>query len=70
MSTTSISGQACGAQPHRPAIDVVAEKMAKSLLNWTNRRAERTMPSHERVALLIDNEKHTVNRAIGSPLSR
>jgi hypothetical protein len=70
MSTTSISSQACGARPHRPAIDVVAERMAKGLLNWTNRRAERTAPSHERMALLIDNEKREVNHAIGSPLSR
>jgi hypothetical protein len=70
MSTTSISSQACGVQPHRPAIDVVAERMAKSLLNWTNRRAERTTPSSERMALLIDNEKHAVNRAIGSPVGR
>ena len=70
MSTTSISSQACGAQTHRPAIDVVAEKMAKGLLNWTNRRAERTAPSHERMALLIDNQKQAVNRALSSPLGR
>ena len=69
MSTTSVSSQACGAQAHRPVIDVVAEKMAQSLLTWTNRRAERSELSHERAALIRANATHTATGG-GSALWR
>jgi hypothetical protein len=69
MSTTSISSQECGAQAHRPVVDVVAERMAQSLLSWTNSRAERSELSHERVALIRANTTHTATGG-GSALWR
>lgn len=57
MSTTTISHSDCAGMVRRPAVDVLAEKVARSLLAWTNRRQQVARPSHDRVALLRANEQ-------------
>ena len=73
MSTTTISQVNCPTAIRRPAVDVLAEKVARSLLAWTTRRQQIARPSHDRVALIRANEQFR-NTALGgaqrSPLAR
>jgi hypothetical protein len=71
MSTTTISQQSCTTVTRRPAVDVLAEKLARRLLAWSDRRQEMrsqedrgkrsarqsVQPSHERMALIRENER-------------
>lgn len=41
----------------RPALDVLVERVARSLLAWSDRRVVRRQVSHERMALLRANER-------------
>ena len=83
MSTTTISQHSCTTVTRRPAVDVLAEKLARRLLAWSDRRQEMrreevrgtqsSQPSHERMALIRENERLRQD-ALGvrsaSPLSR
>ncbi len=51
----------------RPALDAAVERVALGLLRWSHRRAELTTPTHERMALLLENERV---RTAGSSLAR
>ena len=42
---------------HRPAVDIVAEKLARRLLAWTTRRQQSSRLTHERMALIRENER-------------
>ena len=57
LSTTTISQQSCPTAMHRPAVDVVAEKLARRLLAWTTRRQQSLRLTHERMALIRENER-------------
>jgi hypothetical protein len=35
----------------------LAAHLALALLRWSNRRADRSQPTHERMALMLDNER-------------
>lgn len=73
MSTTAISNTQCAGMVRRPTVDVLAEKVARSLLAWTNRRAQIARPSNDRVALIRANEKLRTSALGGagrSPLAR
>ncbi len=52
----------------RPAIDVAVERLAKSLLAWSDRRAQKNQVSHERMALILENQRSAGHG--GSPLGR
>jgi hypothetical protein len=41
----------------RPAVDVAVERLAKSLLAWSARRAKKNELTHERMMLIIANER-------------
>jgi hypothetical protein len=41
----------------RPAFDVLVERVARSLLAWSTRRSANRMLSHERMALLLSNDR-------------
>ena len=73
MSTTAISNGQCVGVIRRPAVDVLAEKVARSLLAWTNRRQLVALPTHDRVALLRANEElrlRSLAAAGRSPIAR
>jgi hypothetical protein len=57
LSTTTISQQSCTTAMHRPTVDLVAEKLARRLLAWTTRRQQSSRLTHERMALIRDNER-------------
>jgi hypothetical protein len=67
MSTTTISQHSCTTVARRPAVDVLAQKLARRLLAWSDRRQEMrseevrgqqsAQPSHERMALIRENER-------------
>jgi hypothetical protein len=73
MSTTTISQQSCHAVARRPAVDIVAEKLARRLLAWTTRRQQNAQPTHERMALIRENERlrnGALATSAGSPVGR
>jgi endonuclease III len=41
---------------HRPAVDVLVERAARSMLAWSDRRANKNQISHERMDLIRANE--------------
>jgi len=41
---------------HRPAVDILVERAARSMLAWSDRRAGKNQVSHERMELLRANE--------------
>jgi hypothetical protein len=43
--------------PRRPAVDIAVERLAKSLLAWSDRRAQKHQLSHERMALILENQR-------------
>ena len=63
MTSTTLSHHTT----RRPALDVAVERVALGLLRWSSRRTELTKPSHERVALLLENERAC---KAGSPIAR
>ena len=40
---------------HRPAVDILVERAARSMLAWSDRRANKNQFSHERMHLLRAN---------------
>ncbi|HEX3680263.1 MAG TPA: hypothetical protein VHU90_11120 [Galbitalea sp.] len=52
----------------RPAADILIEKVALKLLAWSESRAKRNQLTHERMALVLENQR-TANRG-GSSLGR
>ena len=44
---------------HRPGFDLLVERVAKSLLAWSDRRATRHELTHERMALILENQRAT-----------
>ncbi|HEX4442362.1 MAG TPA: hypothetical protein VHZ81_02210 [Galbitalea sp.] len=57
MSATTVFQRSCTTTIHRPTVDVVAEKLARRLLAWTTRRQQSARITHERMALIRDNER-------------
>jgi hypothetical protein len=49
------------------AAERFAANIALALLRWSNRRADRSQPTHERMTLILENERV---RAIHDPFSR
>jgi hypothetical protein len=41
----------------RPASDILIEKVALSLLAWSDRRAQKSRITHERMTLLLENQR-------------
>ena len=60
MSTTTIHHRSRVTVTRRPAVDVMAEKLARHLLAWTTRRQTHSQPNHERMALIRENEQFRV----------
>jgi len=56
------------AMARRPASDLLVEKVALGLLAWSDRRLQKNRITHERMALLLENER-AASRS-GSPLGR
>ena len=57
-SAYSVAGRAVAGHSvaaHRPAIDIVIERVALGMLAWSERRAEKSLISHERMCLLRAN---------------
>jgi hypothetical protein len=52
----------------RPAVDILIEKLALSLLAWSERRAKKNQLTHERIALILENQRNASRG--GSPLGR
>jgi hypothetical protein len=42
---------------HYGATERLAAHLALALLRWSNRRAVRSQPTHERMAIMLDNER-------------
>jgi hypothetical protein len=53
---------------HRPAADILIEKVALRLLAWSESRAKKNQLTHERMALMLENQR-AANRG-GSSLGR
>jgi hypothetical protein len=59
-NTTTIHGNGMHGNrtvARRPAIDVAVERLARSLLAWSARRAKKNELTGERMALIIANER-------------
>ncbi len=56
MTTQMISHQSHSTIARRPAIDIVIERVARGLLAWSDRRAQKSLFSHARMELLRANE--------------
>jgi hypothetical protein len=52
----------------RPIVDVTVERIARGLLAWSDRRAQNNRILHERMALLLENQRSTERG--GSQLGR
>ena len=52
----------------RPAADILIEKVALKLLAWSDSRAKKSQLTHERMALILENQR-AANRG-GSSLGR
>lgn len=57
MSVQSLSHHSGSTLAPRPVFDVLVERAARKMLAWANRRASKTVVSHERMSLLIANER-------------
>ncbi|MEJ1230129.1 MAG: hypothetical protein WDM88_05120 [Galbitalea sp.] len=57
MSISSISSRSRVTPVRRPMIDVAVERLARRLLRWSERRAALTQPPHERMTLIVHNER-------------
>ena len=56
MNTLSNHSSMSSHSAHRPAIDILVERAARSMLAWSDRRAGKNQVSHERMELLRANE--------------
>ncbi len=62
MTTTTFNSR----NAHRPALDLAVERVALGLLRWSQRRAVNVQPTHERMALLIENQRaHRAGSSLG-----
>jgi hypothetical protein len=52
----------------RPAVDAAALRLARGLVAWSERRASKSQLSHERVVLMLENQRSAHHG--GSPLNR
>ena len=72
LAPSLLAAAACTTPLQRPLIDVMAERVARALLAWSDRRTELRVArqdfSHERMALILANE-HSAPRG-GSALAR
>jgi hypothetical protein len=68
MTAGAFSHQSNTTIARRPASDVLVEKVALRLLAWSDRRAVKNQLSHERMALLIENQRSSSRG--GSSLGR
>ncbi len=72
MTAGTFSHQSNSTIAHRPTSDVLVEKVALRLLAWSDRRAakraERNVLTHERMALLLENQRSATRG--GSSLGR
>jgi len=71
MSATTISHRSNTTAVHRPALDILVEKLARRLLAWSEARADReaiAQPDHDRIALILQNDALLFRG--GSPLGR
>jgi hypothetical protein len=61
MTAGAFSHQSITTIVHRPTSDVLVEKLALRLLAWSDRRAvkraARNVLTHERMALLLENQR-------------
>jgi hypothetical protein len=69
LTTSSVIG---GAREIRSSaeyspVERFAAKVALALLRWSNRRADRAQPTHQRMALILENERV---RASHDPFAR
>jgi hypothetical protein len=53
----SLSRQASRVATHRPAVDILVERAARSMLAWSERRARTSMVGADRIALLVENQR-------------
>ena len=68
MTAQAFSHQSNSTIAHRPTSDVLIEKVALRLLAWSDRRVVKNQLTHERMALLRENQR-TATRG-GSSLGR
>jgi hypothetical protein len=74
MSNTALSNQAAlsrhahSGAAHRPTFDILVERVARSMLAWSNRRATQNQVGADRVALLLENQRESTRG--GSSLGR
>ncbi|MCW2749942.1 MAG: hypothetical protein JWR83_1052 [Aeromicrobium sp.] len=68
MTAGAFSHQSNTTIARRPASDVLVEKVALRLLAWSDRRAVKNQLSHERMALILENQRSSSRG--GSPLGR
>jgi hypothetical protein len=68
MNTSSMTTSGTTRTAHRPAADALVEKVALRLLAWSDRRAKKNQLTHERMALLLENQRASTRG--GSSLGR
>ena len=49
----------------RPVVDAAALRIAGGLLAWSDRRAQKNQLSHERVALMLENQRSAYHGGSG-----
>jgi hypothetical protein len=54
---SSHSHRAASTIAARPTSDILIEKVALSLLAWSDRRAQKSIITHERMTLLLQNQR-------------
>jgi hypothetical protein len=63
MTVHAFSNQSHTTTAHRPVSDVLVEKVALRMLAWSDRRATKRAVknplTHERMALILENERNT-----------
>jgi hypothetical protein len=64
----SLSRQASGIATHRPAVDLLVERAARSMLAWSERRARTSVIGADRIALLVENQREAARG--GSSIGR
>jgi hypothetical protein len=69
LTTSSVTSgaRAIRSSSEYSAAERFAANMALALLRWSNRRADRSQPTHERMTLILENERV---RASHDPFSR
>jgi hypothetical protein len=67
MTAHALSHQSNSTIAHRPAADVLVEKVALRLLAWSERRVQKDQFTHERMALVLENQRsaHRGGSSIG-----